>query len=505
VLQPYDDSATPSANSSHADAEVKGRTVAVRRLEAPRAHLSGGGSICKQGGTGEDIAIQVQVTGGKGPYRILVHRDSQQGWMSVLGHDGRYSFDAKKKGVYWIGEVQDAHKCAWKEPSNRVEITHFPVALAAFKQQFIGLCPGDGPQEASVGVTARGSKAPWELAVLRNGRFHARGQPNSSGYFVFNTEEVVDGQAGDKYEIDKDTFTDSRGCLGEVRGSLTVQMNALPSVQVLSSDRQGRAVARAGTCEDEEMRLEFTAGTAPWSVTIELSSADDTPAGASIAQASLACEISGITQKIFSLSNLKDVRAGGATSGGGGGGGAGLLRTTCPGPASGRGFLPAGYHVITSVRGGSDDDASGRRMCRRDGISVPLVIHHKPRASVSRLVCKNLCKDEVASAMVNLTQGQPPFTVQLIDENDKTVVVEQKLNVSAGEFRLDRVRVVRGDIDPMQLNFDKRNWTVYSLRDANGCSTSMESGRIATVSAKTTTVSGSVSDGVSGSVIRSAN
>jgi hypothetical protein len=45
-------------------------------------------------------------------------------------------------------------------------------------------------------------------------------------------------------------------------------------------------------------------------------------------------------------------------------------------------------------------------MCRRDGISVPLVIHHKPRASVSRLVCKNLCKDEVASAMVNLTQGQ---------------------------------------------------------------------------------------------------
>lgn len=65
---------------------------------------------------------------------------------------------------------------------------------------------------------------------------------------------------------------------------------------------------------------------------------------------------------------------------------------------------------------------------------------------------------------------QPPFTVQLIDENDKTVVVEQKLNVSAGEFRLDRVRVVRGDIDPMQLNFDKRNWTVYSLRDANGYS-----------------------------------
>ena len=62
--------------------------------------------------------------------------------------------------------------------------------------------------------------------------------------------------------------------------------------------------------------------------------------------------------------------------------------------------------VITSVRGGTDDNALGRRMCRRDGIAVPLVIHHKPRASISPLVCTNLCKDEVASAMVNLTQGQ---------------------------------------------------------------------------------------------------
>ena len=69
-------------------------------------------------------------------------------------------------------------------------------------------------------------------------------------------------------------------------------------------------------------------------------------------------------------------------------------------------LLTPTWQVITSVRGGTDDDASGRRVCRRDGLSVPLVIHHKPRASISRLVCTNLCKDEVASAMVNLTQGQ---------------------------------------------------------------------------------------------------
>ena len=62
---------------------------------------------------------------------------------------------------------------------------------------------------------------------------------------------------------------------------------------------------------------------------------------------------------------------------------------------------------------------------------------------------------------------QPPFTVQLIDENDETVV-EQKFNASAGEFRMDRVRVVRAKGDPRQLNFERRNWTVYSLRDANG-------------------------------------
>jgi hypothetical protein len=356
VLQPYDSSTSTSSNISHANAEVKGRTVTVRQLEAPRAQLSGGGAICERGGTGENVKVELHVTGGKGPYRVQVHLDSQIKWINVLGLDGRYVFTTKSKGVWSIGKVQDVHKCAWQVPSNRVQVSHFPVARAAFKQQFIGLCPGDGPQEVSVGVTARGSQGPWQLAVLRNGRFHASGQPNSSGYFVFNTEEVVDGQPGDKYEIDNNAFADSRGCLGDRGGPLTVKMNVLPSVQVLTNQRPGRPVARAGTCEDEEIRLNFTAGTSPWSVTIELSSTllessgsestqsatDHKPPGASASRQRDTCEISGITQQIFSLSSLKDAMG---NKGSPSGAGAGGLRTTCPGSASGRGLLPPGYHV----------------------------------------------------------------------------------------------------------------------------------------------------------------
>ncbi len=364
VLQPNNDSTSTSSSISHADAEVKGRTVTVRQLEAPRAQLSGGGTICKRGGTGENVKVELHVSGGKGPYRVQVHRDSMNDWLNVLGLDGRYVITTRQKGVLSIGEVQDAHKCAWQVPSNRVEVSHFPVALAAFKQQFIGLCPGDGPQEASVGVKGRGSEGPWQLAVLRNGRFHASGQPNSSGYFVFNTEEVVDGQHGDKYEIDNNAFTDSRGCLGDTRGPLTVKMNALPSVQVLPNHRPGRPVARAGTCEDEEIRLNFTAGTPPWSVTIELSSillessgsestlsaTDYTPSAASASSQRATCEISGIAQQIFSLSSLiggkeRDAMGNNGSPSGSGAGGLRTTSTTCPGSGSGRGLLPPGYHV----------------------------------------------------------------------------------------------------------------------------------------------------------------
>ena len=56
---------------------------------------------------------------------------------------------------------------------------------------------------------------------------------------------------------------------------------------------------------------------------------------------------------------------------------------------------------------------------------------------------------------------QPPFTVQLKDQFGN--VVEQQLNASAGEFRFDRVRVIHG-----QVSFDRRNWTMVHLRDANG-------------------------------------
>jgi hypothetical protein len=45
--------------------------------------------------------------------------------------------------------------------------------------------------------------------------------------------------------------------------------------------------------------------------------------------------------------------------------------------------------------------------------------------------------------------------------------VEQKFDGSAGEFRMDRVRVVRAKVDPRQLNFERHKWTIYSVRDAN--------------------------------------
>ena len=85
-------------------------------------------------------------------------------------------------------------------------------------------------------------------------------------------------------------------------------------------------------------------------------------------------------------------------------------------------------------------------------------------AGVARIVGR--CPGDALQALLPKCE-QAPFTVQLIDENDETIV-EQKFNASAGEFRLDRVRVVRAKGDPRQLNFERRNWTVYSLRDANG-------------------------------------
>ena len=147
---------------------------------------------------------------------------------------------------------------------------------------------------------------------------------------------------------------------------------------------------------------------------------------------------------------------------------------------------------------------TGSRMCRRDGIVVPLIIHHLPRAEMSRLVCKELCKDEVPSALVNLTQGQPPFTIRLKDQYEN--VVEQELNASAGEFRFDRARVVQGHVDPRALNFDRHNWTMVSLRDANSCETSLEGERHAAVgSASSTTVSVGGGDSASFAMARTSD
>ena len=370
----------PHSAAKRMDAEIdhKGRTVTVTRLETPRATLSGGGTVCQQGGTGAMVDLVVQVTGGKGPYRIKFARDGLQDpqFRQVIAPDGRLVVPVRNKGSYSIVEVQDTHRCSRKQPSNTIQVSLFPTAVAAFTQQYIGLCPGDGPQQASVGVTGKNSPAPWQLAVLRNGRYHTNGQvANSSltaGNFEFNTEEVVDGQRGvelfDEYHVDKDSFTDARGCLGEVRGVLKVKMNALPSVEVVAGARHGKLA----TCEDEAAMLNFTAGSSPWSITIQMrpsgggslevsaippgtsstippGTSSTTPADtfskAGNVAAGSTCEISGITDRHFSLAALKDVAQHTGTRVGRGAGGGGILRTTCVGPSSGQGFLAPGYHV----------------------------------------------------------------------------------------------------------------------------------------------------------------
>ena len=370
-----------------------GRTVTVTRFETPRVVMSGGGTVCRAGGTGAMVDLVAQVSGGIGPYRILFARDGvrDREFRQVVSPDGRLVVPVRQKGAYNVVEVQDTHKCARKEPSNRVEVTLFPTALAAFEQQFIGLCPGDKPQPVRVGVSGKEAPAPWQLAVLRNGRYHQHGQvvntSRSEGSFEFMTEEVVDGlrtsdgTVVDEYQIDRDSFTDARGCLGDIKrgGTLKVKMNVLPSVQVLAKSRRG-------TCENDDAVLKFT-GVAPWAVTIQLWGDDRLPHGAKAetekagkgkdSSVSSTCEISGITQREFSLSALKGI------SGSERGSGASLLRTTCPRGVGGRsGGLAAGYHVITQVRGGHDDVTTGGRMCRREGIAVPVVIHQLPRAEV---------------------------------------------------------------------------------------------------------------------------
>jgi len=61
---------------------------------------------------------------------------------------------------------------------------------------------------------------------------------------------------------------------------------------------------------------------------------------------------------------------------------------------------------------------------------------------------------------------QPPFTVQLKDQYDN--VVEQQINASAGEFRFDSARLIRGEAEADRNNYPRRNWTIVRLQDSNG-------------------------------------
>jgi hypothetical protein len=118
------------------------------------------------------------------------------------------------------------------------------------------------------------------------------------------------------------------------------------------------------------------------------------------------------------MSARRGSQGGGAGGRGHAAGSSGGLWTDCPEAASGKGsgYLAAGYHVITAVQGGHNDSSSGSRVCGSDEISVPLVVYEMPRATMTRLVCTELCNSEVPSAMIELQQGLPPFTVQLKDQ-----------------------------------------------------------------------------------------
>ena len=348
VLHPY-----VEPGDSSTDAEQKGRAVTVKRLVAPRVSISGGGTVCHKGGTGAAVNLEVQVTGGKGPYRIKIVQDRKRIFdRRVISPDGRLVMPVNSVGSYQVDEVEDTYKCKWSERSQIVKLSHFAAAEARFAERVIGVCPGDGPQAFGVRVIPKGSPAPWQLVVLRNKRYHSSGQlANSSQDFVFNTEEVIDGRdSADQYTIDPDSFTDARGCLGEAVGGLRVVMNALPSVEVVPNGRKGRT----GTCEDEAIHLKFS-GLPPWSVTIQLwgggsskpdeCAIDDKTCGRARAPPGSTCEISGIMSKYFSLAALKDISQEKGSSKQGVGTAHGSLRTTCPQLAPGQGYLSPGYHV----------------------------------------------------------------------------------------------------------------------------------------------------------------
>jgi len=342
VLQRRSDA---SGNGGSDDTAEK--AVTVTSLQAPRATLSGGGQICELGGDGAGVELVVQVTGGKGPYRVKLAQGTkvEPKFRHVTSPDGRLIIPRVPKGSFWVAEVQDAHKCAGKERSNLVDVTHYPRAEAAFKQTYIGLCAGDGPQQASVGVFKdNGAPGPWQLAVLRNGRYHASGQTVDSpggagGNFDFEIEPVVSGHQGssgivDIYEIDRDSFTDARGCLGKPSlGTLKVKMNAQPSVEVVAGAQRARGAA---ACENEDVVLKFTAGSPPWSVTIELLGGAQPPAGGLANSSSpranegSTCEISGIYEQRFSLASLREASPDHRT-GGTGKGAAGDRLATLPG------------------------------------------------------------------------------------------------------------------------------------------------------------------------------
>jgi len=164
ILQPYTGSKVVAGGGA---LDQPGRTVTVKVLESPAVKLSGGGTLCREGESGAMVELVIQVSRGKGPYRVRLTRDRlKYGEFQVTAGDGRLVLPVRDKGTYVVSYVKDAHKCIGRGNSNAVAVDVFPTAHAHFQQKFIGLCAGEGAQEALVGVKSHGSHGPYQVAIF---------------------------------------------------------------------------------------------------------------------------------------------------------------------------------------------------------------------------------------------------------------------------------------------------------------------------------------------------
>jgi len=260
--------------------------------------------------------------------------------------------------------------------------------------------------QVEVRVAGEGAPPPWQVTVLRDEQFFTASA-------VHNTTEggggfTFDTHLAGTYKLSQDGFVDARGCTGTVLKPLRVSVAQLPTVTVSSG-----SVCEGGS---SKAVLRFT-GEPPWAFTIKRGGSNET------------AMVDDIWKREYPLD------------------------------------LPSGEYVITSVA-----DRVGTGSCNNSQISVPIIVRPRPSVTIESTSCRHLCRDEVGGLIVNLTEGTPPFTIQVQDQYG--AVLEQSFAASAGELRLEKGKIVSllGIADPSV--WGAHNWTVKSVVDANQCTTS---------------------------------